>query len=64
MPDQHDIAQIFVFDDAKHVLNMGLQVVGWIGQMRAFAEPGVARREKLMTGRDHQRPHFLPSPGR
>ena len=64
VPDQHDIAQIFILDDAKHVLNMGFQVVRGTGQMSPFAQPGVARCEEFMSGRRHERPHLLPGPRR
>jgi hypothetical protein len=47
-------------DDVENVRDMGVEIDRRIGEMDAFAEPGVGRRHEPMTGRLHQGMHLLP----
>ena len=51
MADQHDVTQIFIFDDVEDVLNMSLQVDRRVRQMYAFADTGVGWGDEAMSGR-------------
>jgi hypothetical protein len=62
--EQHDVAEVFVFDHVQHVLNVDLEIDRWIGQMHPLTESGVGRRDQPMPGALHQRVHFLPRPSR
>ncbi len=46
VPHQHEVVEFFRLDDAEHVADMRIEIVRWIGEMLAFAQPRVARREK------------------
>ena len=48
--DQHDVAQVFIFDDVEDVLDMGFEIDRRIRQMRALAKTGVGRRDQPMPG--------------
>src|SRR5262249_10855521 len=43
MADQHNVSQIFEFEDADNVLDVSFEVVFWSRQMRALAQSRIAR---------------------
>jgi hypothetical protein len=60
--EQHDVAQVLIFDDVEDIRDVGFQIDRRVGQMRPLAKAGVARRHQPMPGRQHQRVHLLPRP--
>ena len=59
---QDDAGQVFVVQQVDDVLEVGVQINLWAGEVDTLAKPGEGRREDLVTRRLQFRCHPAPAP--
>src|SRR5581483_4752051 len=62
VPDENHFLEMLIFQHIHNIVDVRVQIDGWVGKVRALAKASKCWRKHLVSSRTQERSHTLPAP--